>query len=322
MNRFICYVASLLLLATAAVAQVITVQGPIGERRQLPETFLLQEGNVGWARAADGATTVFTLNLAGRQDAVKNAPYTATAVTESTQTLLDGNRIVHKNSAFLARDSQGRTRREETFSQLGAVRIDGPEQKVVVINDPTSHTEYILNPSEQVVRVVKQEALDTQRKAVLRKKLEGMDQGEPSEGVRKKLEGMQSAEPGTVTVMKRREGPGEPAVYKGSNGWSVDKKHEDLGVLQVEGVNCQGKRDTITIPAGAEGNERPMQIVSESCYSEDLHAFVTRKSSDPRFGNTEYRLTNIKVGEPDASLFQVPANYKSVPGVSEALPKD
>src|SRR5262245_21076259 len=136
MNRFICYVASLLLLATAAAAQVITLQGPIRERRQVPETFFLQEGNVGWARSDDGAAMFFTLALNGNQEPVKNAPYTATAVTESTQTLLDGNRIVHKNSAFLARDSQGRTRREETFSQLGAVRIDGPEHKVVIINDP------------------------------------------------------------------------------------------------------------------------------------------------------------------------------------------
>src|SRR5215831_6056316 len=309
MNRFICYVISLLLLVTAAAAQVITLQGPIGERRQLPETFLLQEGNVGWARTADGAATVFTLNLAAGMEPVKNAPYTATAITESTQTLHDGNRIVHKNSAFLARDGQGRTRREETLSQLGTVHIDGPEQKMVVINDPTTHTEYILNPSEQVARVVK--PLDTQRTAVLRKKLEGTENGEPSEGLRKKLEGMQSAEPGAVTVTKRRVRSGEPAEYKGETGWSADKKHEDLGVQQIEGVSCQGKRDTITIPAGAEGNERPMQIVNETCYSEDLHAFVSRKSSDPRFGDTEYRLTNIKLGEPDASLFQVPANYKS-----------
>jgi hypothetical protein len=34
------------------------------------------------------------------------------------------------------------------------------------------------------------------------------------------------------------------------------------------------------------------------------------KHSDPRFGETVYRLTNISRTEPDASLFQVPADYK------------
>ena len=41
---------------------------------------------------------------------VKNAPYSAEAVTETTQKLADGNRISTKVTANLHRDSQGRTR--------------------------------------------------------------------------------------------------------------------------------------------------------------------------------------------------------------------
>ena len=33
------------------------------------------------------------------------------------------------------------------------------------------------------------------------------------------------------------------------------------------------------------------------------------KHSDPRFGETTYRLTNINRGEPSAALFQVPGDY-------------
>src|SRR5579864_5420997 len=44
---------------------------------------------------------------------VKNAPYSAEAVTETTQMLADGNRIARKTNATLYRDSEGRTRREE-----------------------------------------------------------------------------------------------------------------------------------------------------------------------------------------------------------------
>jgi hypothetical protein len=33
------------------------------------------------------------------------------------------------------------------------------------------------------------------------------------------------------------------------------------------------------------------------------------KYSDPRSGETTYRVTNISRAEPDATLFQVPADY-------------
>jgi hypothetical protein len=41
---------------------------------------------------------------------VKNSPFSAHVVTQSIQELADGNRIVHQTTAFIARDSDGRTR--------------------------------------------------------------------------------------------------------------------------------------------------------------------------------------------------------------------
>ena len=38
---------------------------------------------------------------------VKGAPYSAQAVTETTQTLGDGNRIINKSTATIYRDSEG-----------------------------------------------------------------------------------------------------------------------------------------------------------------------------------------------------------------------
>src|SRR2546423_13194036 len=49
---------------------------------------------------------------------VKGAPYSAQAITESVQTLADGNRIVHKNTAQVYRDSEGRTRRDRTLGSI------------------------------------------------------------------------------------------------------------------------------------------------------------------------------------------------------------
>src|SRR5438105_1613619 len=52
-------------------------------------------------------------------NAVKNAPYSAEAVTETTQRLGDGNRISTKTTANMYRDTEGRTRREEKLGAIG-----------------------------------------------------------------------------------------------------------------------------------------------------------------------------------------------------------
>src|SRR5262245_5331838 len=54
---------------------------------------------------------------------VKNAPYAAEAVTETTQRLFDGNTIVNKTTAKQYRDSEGRERREES---TGPILITDP----------------------------------------------------------------------------------------------------------------------------------------------------------------------------------------------------
>jgi hypothetical protein len=74
-------------------------------------------------------------------------------------------------------------------------------------------------------------------------------------------------------------------------------------------VSAQGTRYTRIIPAGQIGNEKPITIVSEHWYSNDLQMTVMSKRSDPQFGETTYTLTNIQRGEPAASLFAVPAGY-------------
>jgi hypothetical protein len=85
---------------------------------------------------------------------------------------------------------------------------------------------------------------------------------------------------------------------------------ESLGRQTIEGVQAEGSRTTVTIPAGAIGNERPIQVVSERWYSPELQTLVMTRHSDPRFGETTYRLTNVSRSEPDHSLFEVPAGYK------------
>lgn len=91
------------------------------------------------------------------------------------------------------------------------------------------------------------------------------------------------------------------------------ESRESLGKQNVEGVEAEGTRTTITIPAGAIGNERAIQIVSERWYSQELQTVVMTKHSDPRFGETTYRLANISRSEPDHSLFELPAGFEVLP---------
>ena len=65
-------------------------------------------------------------------------PYSAEAITESTQVLADGNRIARKSVTRIYRDSEGRTRREQ-MNDSGVVES-------VSIVDPVAHTSFVLQP--------------------------------------------------------------------------------------------------------------------------------------------------------------------------------
>jgi hypothetical protein len=229
----------------------------------------------------------YMAEMSGGGELVTNAPYTATAVEENTQVLADGNRIAHKSSDFVARDSQGRTRRETTLTRIGTVQMDAP--KMVFINDPTTHTQYILTPGE-ATKVVKSGGTWTSGPTII-------DLHSQNGDLRKRV-----AEQKSVIARTR--------VQDANEEGSKQVKQENLGTQTIEGVSAEGHRETVTIPAGEIGNDRPIEIVSETWFSPELHTVVLRKHTDPRAGETVFRLTNITRSEPDASLFQPPANAK------------
>ena len=83
-----------------------------------------------------------------------------------------------------------------------------------------------------------------------------------------------------------------------------DTKTEQLGNMSIEGVQAQGTRTTTTIPAGAIGNDKPIDIVDERWYSPDLQMTVMTKHSDPRTGETSFALKNINRSSPPPYLFE------------------
>jgi hypothetical protein len=87
-------------------------------------------------------------------------------------------------------------------------------------------------------------------------------------------------------------------------------EQKPLGTREFDGIKADGTMTSYTIPAGQIGNEKPIVVTSERWFSPELHVVVYAKNSDPRTGDTIYRLANVKRGEPPADLFKVPADYK------------
>lgn len=289
MNRVTILLVSALLLAGTAVAQ----ESAPKEKRTFtftqdePITMMAPFGMMQGDRIPEGKIEFFSAEMAGAGEVVTNAPYTATATTESTQALADGNKIVNKTSSFVARDSQGRTRRETDLRRIGTMQVDSP--KMVFINDPTTHTQYIFTPGGgDATKVIRSDGTWKEGPQII-------DLHSTRERRMK--------EKTIVTIQGAHEG-------QQNKESSEQVKHEDLGTQTIEGVSAQGKRETVTIPAGQIGNERPIEIVSETWFSPELHTMVLRKHSDPRMGESVYRLTDIKRNEPDAALFQPPAGAK------------
>ena len=290
MNRIAILLLSAFVLAGTTVAQESAPKEKVRTftfTQDEPITMMAPFGMMQGERLPEGKIEFFSAEMAGAGEVVTAAPYTATATTESTQVLADGNRIVNTTSSFVARDSQGRTRREADLHSIGTMQVDSP--KTVFINDPTTHSQYIFTPGGEATKVVRTEGAWKEGPQII-------DLGGRHERSMKQK-----------VIVNVQGGHESQQSSKESN---EQIKHEDLGTQTVEGVSAQGKRETVTIPAGQIGNERPIEIVTETWFSPELHTLVLRKHSDPRMGDSTYRLTEIKRNEPDAALFQPPAGTK------------
>src|SRR5271165_5853205 len=110
-----------------------------------------------------------------------------------------------------------------------------------------------------------------------------------------------------------KHGQGPPPPPDGEAGPKHDSANvarEPLGTKTINGLQATGTRVTRTIPAGKIGNENPIQVVTERWYSTDLQVPLTTTHTDPMMGTVTTSLTNINRAAPDASLFQVPSDYK------------
>lgn len=220
------------------------------------------------------------MEMGGPEDAkvVKGIPLTAEIVTTHVQHLADGNTIKNEDTATFYRDSEGRTRRESKIMIPGADGKDVPT--MIMINDPVAHTRFVLNRDRKFADQI------------------GVGVGAGAgHGI--------AREEANVMYMKKNA---DEAMVKGPKEGA--ETITDLGVQTVEGFAAHGTRSSHEIPAGQIGNEKPITVTTERWYSDDLGMEVMRVHNDPWAGEVTTKVTNVKRGEPDASLFAPPADYK------------
>lgn len=282
--------------------------------------------------------------LMQRGRVVKNAPYSAEAVSEQQHTLGDGNQISKKTSSMTYRDSAGRTRQEQ--------RDDKGNVRVVTIQDPVAGTTLVLRPEKKTAVRIEQgainaeraearlaaeqarQAADKARQAGEKARLAGERARERAEEIRR-----EHGERVIVKRIKRSDGEGEHRIHEnvriqvardlaehppmagmerfgptiagafGDLKWSGKTTTKDLGSKEMDGVKAQGKLRSYEIPAGEIGNRNPIVVSTETWYAPDLQVTLLSKHSDPRKGERTWRLAGLKREEPAASLFSIPSDY-------------
>lgn len=275
MTPTIALLAALFISSVPAFAQETEQEKKAVQAKIVEEKLQAAQAAELQAQLQAKAYSVVESKLAFETKLVKGAPYSAVAISESVQTLGDGNRIRQSSSTTVYRDSAGRTRRE-------VMKKDGTVQSIV-ISDPSTGINYSLDPQTRI-------ALKSEFGGVLKKI--AAEQAEARRRI--ELDSKQAAQntPQTAVLAKKKKSRAEP-----------------LGRQSFDGVEAEGSRTIVTIPAGQIGNDLPINVISEQWYSPDLQLLVMTKHSDPRTGETTYRLAGINRAEPDSSLFEVPSDY-------------
>lgn len=256
-------------VALLSITAAVTILMPISLGLALASTAAVAQ-----AQAPD-ADTPETATVNGRT-VITGAPFSAIATQEQTRDFTDGNHTVRTvRVTHLYRDSAGRTRVERELLRQTAGPKEELQSAAIQIYDPTLGERYILIPKTKTALVLKVAAAS------------------------KFAQPPFSPAPITARWGGLTIGPKE-------QGWS---QPESLGEQVMEGVRVIGTRQTFTLAAGAVGNEKPIGMTIEQWYSPDLGLIISKTNQGTAGGSATSRITELVQGEPDPSLFTVPADY-------------
>ena len=332
------------LLAGLAIP-VLAEEGP-GDRVQTTR-IVTREGTV--HQGSDGSFRIdspvsMTVSPWKTVRPIRNAPYSAQMVTERQQNLSDGNQIADRHATMAYRDSAGRTRQEvvDAKGELKVVTIHDPVAGATWILKPQDRSAMKIARPGDAAREASRHAAEAGRRAgeEARARVEQMrkDGTLPTVERRKLDDGSEEIivkrvarvndearqhirEDVRIQVSKALEENGAAlrdaqirlapltAGMFGDMKWASKATTKDLGTRDFNGIKAEGKLRSYEIPAGEIGNRNPIVVSDETWYSPDLQVTVYTKHSDPRSGDTVFRLDNLKREEPAASLFAVPSDY-------------
>ncbi|HEU4373117.1 MAG TPA: hypothetical protein VFS02_06495 [Telluria sp.] len=257
--------------------------------------------------------------------AVKNAPYSAEVINERQQNLADGNQITNKSTSFSYRDSAGRTRQEmrDARGEVLTVSIHDAADGTTYVLSPRSKTAHKIGPNKEIGKAAAEMARarieqlrkegrlpEGERREIIVRRFAGVEadaQARAAEGAALHLEAplMGALPNGRELALHLAPLTGAMADMK----WARKAATKDLGTREIEGIKAEGKLRSYEIPAGEMGNRNAITVSDESWYSPELQVTLLTKHSDPRTGESTYRLTNIHREEPAAALFAVPSDY-------------
>jgi hypothetical protein len=250
----------------------------------------------------EGGSVAFSTSIITSSKQVTGAPYSAQIVTESVQPFADGNSITHTSTSAVYRDSLGRTRREQNINVVGPAQVSGSPIQFITIDDPVSGVHYTLNPNKLIAtQFTTSGTMSAASGGVYPKKVIPTDGGNVamtyfSSGDGAMIVADGGGRGGNISVMPTKISPDNVTT-------------ESLGADTMQGLSVLGTRVTRTIPARQIGNAQPILIITDKWYSQDLQIEVKTVHSDPRTGTTTTALINLVRGEPNPSLFTVPAGY-------------
>jgi hypothetical protein len=268
----------------------------------------------------------FSVAFNDKVEVVKGHGYQADAVTETVQTLADGSHIMHKMTAAVARDAEGRTMRSETLDGMGlwGSAADQKQVKITMVFDPVAGTHTHWQSDSKIATVMPMPP----HMGAVGNSFFSTSAG-PGGGIVSSAGVVTDAgvvpSGGFTTRVVAGGGPMPPdagpdtvVVHKMQNLSDQAEKPdaglpnettEQLGTRMVEGVEAVGTKVTQVIPAGAIGNDKELVSTRETWFSPELKVVVMSVRNDPRIGQIRYTLSNIQVAEPDPSIFQPPAGY-------------
>jgi hypothetical protein len=241
----------------------------------------------------------FPADLNFERQTVKGAPFSADLITDTVQVLPNGKNVTRQTVSTIFRDKEGRTRVEQTKAPPMSMVENLAMYKTIMISDPVSKQIYNLQPSSRIAYKSTRIDLASRRRPSAASASAG--------GGGNSKDSRASADPAQSSV----RGPSsEPANAKEAAGQNSDIRKESLGKTMIEGVEAEGTRTIQTKSVGVAGNNIPVEIIDEKWYSPAMKMFILIKHSETNKGETTYRFTNIVRTEPEASLFQVPVDYK------------